>query len=321
MLVRYEMALRDAEVKTETSLARKAMFSAGSPRAMRQSADLVIQRFYCLGQLSSSARGGTSTRSRYVRISCPSSSCWCCHRPSSQAQVDWARSHSSSSSRHEKEERGVASQKAGINSAATSWAKQLRSIPNIITVSRIASTPILSYLIVTESYQYAVGGCILFGLSDWLDGYIARNYEGQSTVLGTYLDPLADKFMINTLAVSLWYTALLPGPLVGIWLARDVGLIVTSFVFVANRTKGGESVINPETTPLKVQPSTISKVNTVLQFCTISGGMAQPLVGLDPNIVLGLCWITGGTTILSGLGYIGGKSMIASGNHHDLGKK
>jgi len=190
----------------------------------------------------------------------------------------------------------------------------LRSVPNIITVSRIASTPILSYLIVTESYQYAVGGCILFGLSDWLDGHIARNYEGQSTVLGTYLDPLADKFMINTLAVSLWYTALLPGPVVGVWLVRDVGLVVTSFVFVANRTEGGGSVINPSTTPLKVQPSTISKVNTVLQFLTISGGIAQPLVGLHPNIVLGLCWITGGTTVLSGLGYIGGKSMISSGN-------
>lgn len=292
------------------------MFAAASPRAMRQSPDLLIQRFYCLFQLSSSVRGGTSSRSRYVRIFGHSSSCWCCHRPSSLARIDyWVRSHSSSSSsRHEKEEKGVGGQKAGINSAATSWAKQLRSIPNIITVSRIASTPILSYLIVTKNYQYAVGGCILFGLSDWLDGYIARNYEGQSTVLGTYLDPLADKIMINTLALSLWYTALLPGPLVGIWLARDVGLIVTSFIFVANRTKGGESVINPETTPLKVQPSTISKVNTVLQFLTISGGMAQPLVGLDPNIVTGLCWITGGTTVLSGLGYLGGKSMIASGN-------
>lgn len=294
------------------------MFAAGSPRAMRQSANLVIQRFYCLGQLSSSARVGTSSpRSRYLRISGHSSSCCrcCCHRPSFPARVDWVRSHSSSSSPlREKEEKGADSQKVSINSAATSWAKQLRSIPNIITVSRIASTPILSYLILTENYQYAVGGCILFGISDWLDGHIARNYEGQSTVLGTYLDPLADKFMINTLAVSLWYTALLPGPLVGIWLARDVGLIVTSFVFVANRTKGGESVINPETTPLKVQPSTISKVNTILQFLTISGGMAQPLIGLDPNIVLGLCWITGGTTVLSGLGYIGGKSMIASGN-------
>ena len=293
---------------------------------MRQSTDLAFRRFHCRARLT----GTSSSRLRYFRISSHhlhvngrSPSFSCCHHPNSLVGLpaDWIRSYSSASPRHEKEEKRVGSQKVIINSAAaTSWAKQLRSIPNIITVSRIASTPILSYLIVTESYQYAVGGCFLFGLSDWLDGYIARNYEGQSTVLGTYLDPLADKFMINTLAVSLWYTALLPGPLVGIWLARDVGLIVTAFVFVANRTKGGESVINPETTPLKVQPSTISKVNTVLQFVTISGGMAQPLVGLDPNIVLGLCWITGGTTILSGLGYLGGKSMIASGND-DLVKK
>eukprot|EP00562_Extubocellulus_spinifer_P033739 CAMPEP_0178695806 /NCGR_PEP_ID=MMETSP0699-20121125/9067_1 /TAXON_ID=265572 /ORGANISM="Extubocellulus spinifer, Strain CCMP396" /LENGTH=316 /DNA_ID=CAMNT_0020341559 /DNA_START=92 /DNA_END=1042 /DNA_ORIENTATION=- len=195
-----------------------------------------------------------------------------------------------------------------------SIAEQMKSIPNIITLSRIASTPFISHLIITEQYPCAVGGCIAFGLTDWLDGYIAKNYRGQSTVLGTYLDPLADKIMVNTLAMSLWYNTLLPGPVVGIWLARDVGLIVTSYGAVSRATKTGNAIINPATTPLKVKPTVISKINTALQFLTITGGMAQALFGLSPDVVMGLCWITGGTTIVSGLGYVGGRSMVASGN-------
>ena len=294
--------------------------SIGTTRVIRQSAGLVMIRRCRHGRILSS-QFRCFHRPVHLDRSCgqtqPSSSSSRHPINTGTSHVVWIRTHNYSSSQCEKKEDktdGKRGGTSGFGSTATSWAEQLRSVPNIITLSRIASTPILSYLIVNECYEYAVGGCILFGLSDWLDGHIARNYEGQSTVLGTYLDPLADKFMVNTLAVSLWYTALLPGPVVGIWLARDVGLVVTSFAFVANRTKGGESVINPSTTPLKVQPSTISKVNTVLQFLTISSGMAQPLLGLEPSIVLGLCWITGGTTILSGLGYVGGKSMIESGN-------
>lgn len=180
------------------------------------------------------------------------------------------------------------SSSSDANDLVGSITKQMKSIPNVITTTRIASTPFISYLILNEQYQYAVGGCIAFGLTDWLDGYIAKNYKGQRTVLGTYLDPLADKIMVNALAASLWQVSLLPGPIVGIWLARDVGLIVTSFAAVSRATKKGNYVINPATTPLKVEPTMISKVNTVLQFLTISGGMAQPLFGLSPDIVMGL---------------------------------
>ena len=75
--------------------------------------------------------------------------------------------------------------------------EQMKSIPNIITAGRIAGTPVLSYLIVTERYDTAVIGCALLAFSDWLDGYVAKNYEGQATVLGSYLDPLADKLMAS----------------------------------------------------------------------------------------------------------------------------
>uniref|UniRef100_A0A7S4N6E0 Uncharacterized protein n=1 Tax=Odontella aurita TaxID=265563 RepID=A0A7S4N6E0_9STRA len=172
-----------------------------------------------------------------------------------------------------------------------------------------------------DRFDLAIGGCLVFAFSDWLEGYIAWNYEGQVTVLGTYLDPFADKFIINILSASLWYVSLLPGPIVSLWLARDVGLVYTSYRFVANRTVAGRAVIDPSRTPLKVNPTLVSRVNTVLQFGTISAGMAQPLFGLPEDVVLGLCWVTAGTTVASALSYLGGESMVSSGNKRRKGPK
>jgi CDP-alcohol phosphatidyltransferase len=69
------------------------------------------------------------------------------------------------------------------------WVEQLRSIPNIITLSRMLSSPLLAYWVVTEQPEKALLGCCVAALSDVADGYLARNYN-MSTTLGTYLDPL-----------------------------------------------------------------------------------------------------------------------------------
>lgn len=63
------------------------------------------------------------------------------------------------------------------------WAQQLKSPPNIITSLRILSTPYLSFLIVSEQYDAALGGCLIAGLSDFMDGFLARRYN-MKTVLG-----------------------------------------------------------------------------------------------------------------------------------------
>lgn len=192
--------------------------------------------------------------------------------------------------------------------------KQMQSLPNIITMTRIASTPIISYLIITDRYCLALYGCLAFGFTDWLDGYIAKRYN-MTTVLGTYLDPLADKIMVNVLAASLWYTTVLPGPVVALWMSRDVILISAAYHRASSVTKEGDDVMNPAKTPLKVQPTMISKVNTVMQFMTIAGGMAHALYAIPSlDVVLGLCWASAGTTMASLLSYADGEAMIASGN-------
>jgi phosphatidylglycerophosphate synthase len=155
---------------------------------------------------------------------------------------------------------------------------QLQSIPNMITTTRILFTPYLSYLILTDQYTLALYGCALAGFSDFVDGYIAKNYGG-GTVLGTYLDPLADKILINTLALSLAFAQLHPGVLsmdpitmdsdttivmnetilplwcVLTWLSRDVLLIYFSYRAAEIAAQGRDhNVADPSQTPLKVDP-------------------------------------------------------------------
>jgi cardiolipin synthase len=196
------------------------------------------------------------------------------------------------------------------------WLRQLKSPPNIITTARIASTPLLSYLIITQhDYELALYGCFAAGLSDVLDGYLAKQYN-MSTVLGSYLDPLADKLLINVLSLSLWHVDILPTPLIVLWLARDVGLMGATYLLVRSQTKSGNWVVDPVTTPYKVEPTNISKVNTALQFVTLFFGLLQPLNYIPSGALESLCWITGATTVASGYSYVGGASLVtASGKH------
>jgi len=201
---------------------------------------------------------------------------------------------------------------------------QAQSIPNIITIARISSTPILCHFILTDQYKYAVTGCILAGFSDWLDGYIARKYN-QTTVLGTYLDPFADKMFINSIAISLGYAEIIPLWCAGLWFGRDVLLIGMAYRTVAIATRGtGHNVADPSKFPLKIEPSMSSKINTVLQFGTISAGLGLAAMGdacvvapislgfMSVGPIEGMCYITCGTTVLSGLGYLDGHAVTKS---------
>ncbi|PVU99245.1 hypothetical protein BB560_005535 [Smittium megazygosporum] len=110
----------------------------------------------------------------------------------------------------------------------TEYHERIITIPNILTMCRIVSSPFLGYLIVSGQYSLALYGCVIFGLTDVLDGYLARQFNMSSTV-GSIIDPAADKIFISTLIVSLAYVNLLPIPLVAIFLSRDISLAVAAF--------------------------------------------------------------------------------------------
>ena len=78
------------------------------------------------------------------------------------------------------------------------------TIPNILTLSRISCTPILCALVHGGQYKYAFIGLCIAGFSDWLDGFLARHLN-QQTVFGSLIDPVADKILITSLALTEGY--------------------------------------------------------------------------------------------------------------------
>jgi cardiolipin synthase len=170
----------------------------------------------------------------------------------------------------------------------TIW-KQLQSPPNIITLTRMASTPLLAYWVVSGNYTLAICGCTLAGISDYMDGYLAKRY-GWSTVVGTYLDPVADKILINGLGISLWYSGILPTPLIAVWATKDILMLSGTAWYLYQQHQS----VNFFTTsvvqkPLSVTPTTLSKVNTALQFATLGVGIVAPMANMAP-VVLNSLW-------------------------------
>eukprot|EP01042_Synura_sphagnicola_P031504 gene31504-40567_t len=81
----------------------------------------------------------------------------------------------------------------------------------MITASRIVASPFLSYAIAYDMKVAALTGCVVFGFTDWLDGYLAKKLD-QRTGLGAYLDPAADKCMVTAFSGGLLVKGLIPRP-------------------------------------------------------------------------------------------------------------
>ncbi|CAN4117418.1 unnamed protein product [Withania somnifera] len=76
------------------------------------------------------------------------------------------------------------------------------NLPNLISLSRMISGPFLAWMIIHDMYLPAFVGLAVSGATDWLDGYMARRM-GINSVVGSYLDPLADKVLIACVALAM----------------------------------------------------------------------------------------------------------------------
>ncbi|KAM7506241.1 hypothetical protein LguiB_005145 [Lonicera macranthoides] len=183
------------------------------------------------------------------------------------------------------------------------------NFPNLISFTRLLSGPFLGWMIVQEMYLPAFAGLAISGATDWLDGYVARRM-GINSVVGSYLDPLADKVLIGCVALAMVEKNLLHPGLVGLIVLRDVALVGGAVYKRASSLdwewRSWFDFFNLDGThPQKVEPLLLSKVNTVLQLILVTVALLQPEFGTleTQSYITYLSWLVASTTAASTAAY------------------
>jgi cardiolipin synthase (CMP-forming) len=169
---------------------------------------------------------------------------------------------------------------------------QYRDIPNLISILRIFLSIPVVWMLLQHNFGIALILFALAGVSDGLDGYLAKHYGWESR-LGGLLDPLADKILLVLSILSLGWLELLPTWLVFIVILRDLVIITGAFVY------------NFQVAELDAAPTLLSKFNTVVQIVLVLVVVLdQGFVSMPALVMQGLIWLTFLTTTLSGVNYV-----------------
>lgn len=187
----------------------------------------------------------------------------------------------------------------------------MRAMPNLLTIARICLAPFLVTAILERQFGWAFVLFIAAGLTDALDGALARILE-QRTMLGQYLDPVADKLLLSTLFLVLTHMGLIPARVTVMVFGRDLGiLIVAALLYAAVGRRD-------------FKPSLFGKANTVVQILAVAVVLLEQThraawvlwlrpVALDATMVL---------TVVSGLHYawlVSRRSPTASNGQTSVG--
>ncbi|KAH9893464.1 CDP-alcohol phosphatidyltransferase-domain-containing protein [Cubamyces lactineus] len=185
--------------------------------------------------------------------------------------------------------------------------ENIYTLPNLLTLSRIAACPVLGWAIVHDDFYLATGLLVYAGLTDLVDGYLARRFN-MGSVLGTILDPAADKTLMTTLTITLAMKDLIPVPLAAIILGRDVLLSLSAFYIryiTLPPPKTFTRYWDFSIPSAEVRPTGISKVNTALQLLLMGVTTVSPILPFEISAPLqALQWVVAGTTIWSGASYV-----------------
>lgn len=193
--------------------------------------------------------------------------------------------------------------------------ENIYTVPNILTFTRLISAPAIGYLVVQGQTKWALGLFVYSCVTDFVDGYIARKYNLQ-TVVGSVIDPMADKFLMMSLAGTLAVSGDIPLYMAVFILGRDflLGLSALYFRYI--------SLPPPKTfmrywdfsiPSAEVHPTTISKYNTFLQMIYLGCSLINPVFidSFSPetastltSLLTYLGYTTATTTVLSGLSYV-----------------
>ena len=130
------------------------------------------------------------------------------------------------------------------------------NIPNFLTLFRIILVPAFVIFLIQEEYDKALIVFVVAGLTDALDGTLARLLKCQ-TVLGAYLDPIADKLLLVTSYATLAILGIIPAWLAVLVISRDFIILM------------GIAILTLMSIPYEIKPAIVSKVTTALQISTI----------------------------------------------------
>lgn len=175
------------------------------------------------------------------------------------------------------------------------------NLPNLITIIRIVLIPFFIAFLLYHNYEYALYIFIFAGLSDTLDGYLARKLRS-FTEIGKLLDPVADKFLLTASFVVFTYLGMIPLWFTVIVLSRDLFIVIGwILMFLIWNTKA-------------VQPSAAGKASIAMQMFLIGYTLLGKTLSMTLPLNDALIGATVLLTILSGSQYIY-RGLTYSNNH------
>lgn len=171
--------------------------------------------------------------------------------------------------------------------------RQFWTAPNQITLLRLIFIPFVIISVFDAHWRWALGLLIAAALSDALDGLLARTLH-QQTLLGLYLDPIADKLLLSSLFLVLSFVKKIPWRYTVAVFSRDVCIVATAVVLYA--AVGFRDF----------RPSIFGKINTACQIATVWFVVLSQVIhtGWIPYVVKGLLYATFTFTTISGVHYV-----------------
>ncbi len=180
------------------------------------------------------------------------------------------------------------------------------TIPNLLSLLRMGLVPLFIIAVLDGELRKAFLVFLVAGITDALDGFIAR-FANQQSLLGAYLDPIADKMLLTSAYVTLAIPSLNHGAPIPIWItvlviARDVLILVMALVFyLAAGVR-------------KFPPSILSKITTAVQVIAVVLVLTSAFwPGLEP-VATWLLFLVALLTVASGLAYVVRAPRLLAGN-------
>ncbi|RMZ81254.1 hypothetical protein DV737_g2563, partial [Chaetothyriales sp. CBS 132003] len=163
---------------------------------------------------------------------------------------------------------------------ALSPRENIYTLPNLLTLTRLVAAPAVGYFILTSQPLAALGLFFYAGVTDLIDGYLARRFNS-GTVVGSVIDPMADKLLMATCVLSLGYVGTFPLWLVVVIFGRDVAFAISAIWWRYISLPPPKTFLRYWDFSLpsaEVRPTEISKINTLLQLLLVGNAMVLPVL-------------------------------------------